>query len=327
MQIHAIGGDLTEMNVDAIVNAANSSLLGGGGVDGAIHRAAGPELLAACRELRETRFPDGLPVGQAVATRGFNLEARWIIHTVGPNRHAGQTDPQLLHNAFANSLSEAARVGAHDVAFPAISGGVYGWDMAEVARIGVAAVREWDAGTHPSRDTDPTGDSAAPDQTKNTETPIDNVYFVLFSPDALELFQAEIARTEPEDDSWPPDDFELAPGDTKTHRNGMTLVDAYWIPDEEVASYRADRNAAAAAYTEAFRAEGYRVFREWAGSEDGEAITASDSAGNLQAMMHLDPQAVQEWQEFSAKYGANAHAELVKAIRAEHQYLKSAPTD
>ncbi|WP_279059755.1 O-acetyl-ADP-ribose deacetylase [Mobiluncus curtisii] len=325
MQIHAIGGDLTEMNVDAIVNAANSSLLGGGGVDGAIHRAAGPELLAACHKLRATRFPDGLPVGQAVATRGFNLAARWVIHTVGPNRHAGQTDPQLLHDAFANSLREAARVGARDVAFPAISGGVYGWDMAQVAHIGVAAVREYAAQTqtpHPASDA-----AAAQSQTLDAALPIDNVYFVLFSPEALELFQAEITRTEPDDDSWTPDDFELAPGDTKTHRNGMTLVDAYWIPDAEVASYRADRNAAAAAYTEAFRAEGYRVFREWAGSEDGEAITASDSAGNLRAMMHLDPQAVQEWQEFSAKYGANAHAELVKAIRAEHQYLKSAPSD
>lgn len=325
MQIHAIGGDLTEMNVDAIVNAANSSLLGGGGVDGAIHRAAGPELLAACHKLRATRFPDGLPVGQAVATRGFNLAARWVIHTVGPNRHAGQTDPQLLHDAFANSLREAARVGARDVAFPAISGGVYGWDMAQVAHIGVAAVREYAAQTqtpHPASDA-----AAAQSQTLDAALPIDNVYFVLFSPEALELFQAEITRTEPDDDSWTPDDFELAPGDTKTHRNGMTLVDAYWIPDAEVASYRADCNAAAAAYTEAFRAEGYRVFREWAGSEDGEAITASDSAGNLRAMMHLDPQAVQEWQEFSAKYGANAHAELVKAIRAEHQYLKSAPSD
>lgn len=325
MQIHAIGGDLTEMNVDAIVNAANSSLLGGGGVDGAIHRAAGPELLAACHKLRATRFPDGLPVGQAVATRGFNLEARWVIHTVGPNRHAGQTDPQLLHDAFANSLREAARVGARDVAFPAISGGVYGWDMAQVARIGVAAVREYAAQMqtpHTASDA-----AAAQGQTPHAALPMDNVYFVLFSPESLERFQTEIARTEPEDDSWSPDDFELAPGDTKTHRNGMTLVDAYWIPDAEVASYRADRNAAAAAYTEAFRAEGYRVFREWAGSEDGEAITASDSAGNLRAMMHLDPQAVQEWQEFSAKYGANAHAELVKAIRAEHQYLKSAPSD
>ncbi|EFU80195.1 macro domain-containing protein [Mobiluncus curtisii] len=325
MQIHAIGGDLTEMNVDAIVNAANSALLGGGGVDGAIHRAAGPELLAACHKLRATRFPDGLPVGQAVATRGFNLAARWVIHTVGPNRHAGQTDPQLLHDAFANSLREAARVGARDVAFPAISGGVYGWDMAEVAHIGVSAVREYAAQTQPPHIASDA--AASQDQTPDTALPIDNVYFVLFSPEALELFQAEIARTETDDDSWHPEDYELAPGDTKTHRNGMTLVDAYWIPDAEVASYRADRNAAAAAYTEAFRAEGYRVFREWAGSEDGEAITASDSAGNLRAMMHLDPQAVQEWQEFSAKYGANAHAELVKAIRAEHHYLKSAPSD
>lgn len=93
MRIEAVRGDITTQEVDAIVNAANSGLLGGGGVDGAIHRAAGPRLLQACRELRATSLPDGLPVGEAVATPGFDLPARWVIHTVGPNRHAGQTDP------------------------------------------------------------------------------------------------------------------------------------------------------------------------------------------------------------------------------------------
>jgi O-acetyl-ADP-ribose deacetylase (regulator of RNase III) len=139
--IEAVLGDITTEHVDAIVNAANSSLLGGGGVDGAIHRAAGPRLLAECRELRHTAYPQGLPVGEAVATGAGNLPARWVIHTVGPNRHAGQTDPALLASCFEHSLREAAKVGARSLAVPAVSAGVYGWDANEVARIAVAAVR------------------------------------------------------------------------------------------------------------------------------------------------------------------------------------------
>jgi len=139
--IEAVEGDITRQVVDAIVNAANSSLLGGGGVDGAIHLAAGSALLAECRELRRTTYPHGLPVGEAVVTGAGDLPARWVIHTVGPNRHVGQTDPALLSSCFEASLREAVRVGASSVAFPAISAGVYGWDSAEVARIAVAAVR------------------------------------------------------------------------------------------------------------------------------------------------------------------------------------------
>jgi len=139
--IDAVEGDITEQRVDAIVNAANGSLLGGGGVDGAIHRAAGPELLRECREVRRTAYPSGLPVGQAVATGAGNLPARWVIHTVGPNRHAGQTDPALLASCFETSLAEAVRVGARSVAFPAVSAGIYGWDADQVARIAVATVR------------------------------------------------------------------------------------------------------------------------------------------------------------------------------------------
>lgn len=139
--IEAVQGDITTEPVDAIVNAANSSLLGGGGVDGAIHRAAGPRLLAECRELRGTAYPHGLPVGEAVATGAGDLPARWVIHTVGPNRHAGQTDPAQLASCFEASLREAVRVGARSVAFPAISAGVFGWDADDVARIAVAAVR------------------------------------------------------------------------------------------------------------------------------------------------------------------------------------------
>src|SRR4051794_15541528 len=103
MRIEAVAGDITRQQVDAIVNAANSSLLGGGGVDGAIHAAAGPRLLEECRALRRTAYPQGLPVGDAVATDGYDLPARWVIHTVGPNRHRGQTRPELLASCFRRS--------------------------------------------------------------------------------------------------------------------------------------------------------------------------------------------------------------------------------
>jgi O-acetyl-ADP-ribose deacetylase (regulator of RNase III) len=139
--IEAVEGDITTQVVDAVVNAANSSLLGGGGVDGAIHAAAGPALLAECRALRATSLPDGLPVGHAVATGAGDLPATWVIHTVGPNRNAGQTDPALLAACFASSLRVAVEVGARSVALPAVSAGVYGWDVAEVARIAEAATR------------------------------------------------------------------------------------------------------------------------------------------------------------------------------------------
>jgi O-acetyl-ADP-ribose deacetylase len=140
--VEAVEGDITLQPLDAIVNAANGSLLGGGGVDGAIHAAAGPSLLAECRQVRRTAYPQGLPVGGAVATGAGDLAARWVIHTVGPNRHAGQTDPALLAACYSSSLAEAVRVGARSLAFPAVSAGVYGWDAREVARIAVATVRE-----------------------------------------------------------------------------------------------------------------------------------------------------------------------------------------
>lgn len=141
-RIEVVPGDITTQRVDVIVNAANSSLLGGGGVDGAIHAAAGPALLAECRRLRESDLPDGLPVGSAVATGAGDLPARWVVHTVGPNRHAGQTDPALLTSCFVTSLELAAELGAVSVAFPAVGAGVYGWDVDQVARIAVRAVRE-----------------------------------------------------------------------------------------------------------------------------------------------------------------------------------------
>src|SRR3954447_4980414 len=143
VRLEAVGGDITTQQVDAVVNAANSSLLGGGGVDGAIHAAAGPGLLAECRELRRTRYPQGLPVGDAVATGGGRLPARWVVHTVGPDRHRGQTDPALLASCFTRSLEVAAGLPARSVAFPAVSAGAYGWPMADVADVAVRAVRRF----------------------------------------------------------------------------------------------------------------------------------------------------------------------------------------
>lgn len=139
--VEAVEGDITTQQVDAVVNAANSSLMGGGGVDGAIHRAGGPEILAACRALREDQLPAGLPVGQAVATTAGRMPARWVIHTVGPNRRIGQTDPVLLASCFRASLDVAVSLAARSVAFPAISAGIYGWDIDEVARVAVDTVR------------------------------------------------------------------------------------------------------------------------------------------------------------------------------------------
>ncbi|WP_125614836.1 O-acetyl-ADP-ribose deacetylase [Specibacter cremeus] len=145
MHISVMRGDITALQVDAIVNAANSSLLGGGGVDGAIHAAAGPDLLAECRELRRHRFPDGLPAGDAVATGAGNLPARWVIHTVGPDRHAGQTDAAVLRSCFTRSLAVARGLGAATVAFPAIGGGAYGWSPVDVAQAASEALSAWRA--------------------------------------------------------------------------------------------------------------------------------------------------------------------------------------
>lgn len=168
MKIELVQGDITAERVDAVVNAANASLLGGGGVDGAIHQAAGPRLLESCREMRGL-WSDGLPVGRAVVTPGFDLPARFVIHTVGPNKHAGETDPGLLQSCFIESLHAAEVVGARSVAFPAISAGVYGWDMAEVAEIALDVLHGY-AG------------------------PVGLTRVILFSADALTVWEDAAAR-------------------------------------------------------------------------------------------------------------------------------------
>ncbi len=166
--IDAILGDLTSEPADALVNAANSTLMGGGGVDGALHAAAGPTLLEACRDLRATRLPDGLPVGQAVATTAGRLPAKWVVHTVGPNRHVGEVDEALLAAAYRNCLDLAVTLGARTVAFPAIGAGVYGWDAATAARVAVGTVI-----AHPC-------------------TGIDRVRFVLFNETTYAAFAAHL---------------------------------------------------------------------------------------------------------------------------------------
>jgi O-acetyl-ADP-ribose deacetylase (regulator of RNase III) len=135
-RVQVVVGDITKQDVEAIVNAANSSLLGGGGVDGAIHRAGGPEILEECREIRRTRFPEGLPAGEAVITTGGKLTALYVIHTVGPiyGEHRGK-EAELLANCYHNSLTLAVEKNLASVAFPAISTGVYAYPLEEAAAV------------------------------------------------------------------------------------------------------------------------------------------------------------------------------------------------
>ncbi len=154
-------GDITKQEVDAIVNAANTTLLGGGGVDGAIHRAAGPELLAECRTL------GGCNAGEAKITRGYRLPARFVIHTVGPTWHGGtHGEPETLANCYRKSLQVAVENGIKTIAFPAISCGAYGYPLQEAAQIGVKTTREFLTG----------------------EDKIDKVIFVLWSDDVYDAY-------------------------------------------------------------------------------------------------------------------------------------------
>jgi O-acetyl-ADP-ribose deacetylase (regulator of RNase III) len=163
-RIVLVRGDITGQRVDAIVNAANSSLMGGGGVDGAIHRRGGPAILAECREIRRKAFPEGLPTGMAVATTAGNLSARWVIHTVGPVYSGSSEDPRLLASCHTESLKAADGLGAATVAFPAISTGVYGYPLELAAPVAIAAVRDAD-------------------------TKVEEVRFVLFGEDAYRAFE------------------------------------------------------------------------------------------------------------------------------------------
>ena len=164
VEIVLVQGDITETEVDAVVNAANSSLLGGGGVDGAIHRRGGPQILAECRALRSDRYPDGLPTGQAVATTAGRLPARWVIHTVGPVYSRSEDRSALLASCYRESLRVADELGAASVAFPAVSAGIYGWPLDDAARIAIGTVRD-------------------------AETAVLEARFVLFSADVLEAFR------------------------------------------------------------------------------------------------------------------------------------------
>ena len=142
--VRLIKGDITEMETDAIVNAANSSLMGGGGVDGAIHRKGGPKILEECKKIRATEWPEGLPTGKAVITSAGNLKARYVIHTVGPVWHGGNRgEPELLAQAYQNSLRIAVSKGLKTVAFPSISTGAYGYPIGDASRIALKAVKDF----------------------------------------------------------------------------------------------------------------------------------------------------------------------------------------
>ena len=168
MDIRLVLGDITEEEVDAVVNAANSSLLGGGGVDGAIHRAGGPEVLAECRALRAGAYGPGLPTGEAVATTAGRLPARWVIHTVGPVWSAAEDRSHLLASCHRRSLAVADELGARTVAFPAISCGIYGYPVELAAPLAIRTVR-------------------------STGTAVEEVRFVLFGEEAYDAFEQALS--------------------------------------------------------------------------------------------------------------------------------------
>ena len=163
-----VQGDITEMDTDAIVNAANSSLMGGGGVDGAIHRKGGPKILEECKRIRATEWPNGLPTGKAVITTGGNLKAKYVIHTVGPVWRGGtRGEPELLAEAYRNSLKLAVSKGLKTVAFPSISTGAYGYPIEKACKVALATVKEF----------------------LEKEDKLDKVVFVLFTARDLEVYK------------------------------------------------------------------------------------------------------------------------------------------
>ena len=166
--LQLIRGDITDVEADAIVNAANSTLLGGGGVDGAIHRKGGPKILEDCRRIRAKEWPDGLPTGNAVITTGGNLKAKHVIHTVGPIWRGGFYDEaKLLRTAYRNSMKLAVANGLKSIAFPSISTGAYGYPTEEAAAVALGAVKDF----------------------LEKEDEIDKVTFVLFSDRDLGIYQ------------------------------------------------------------------------------------------------------------------------------------------
>lgn len=170
MEVTLVQGDITEQEVDAVVNAANSTLLGGGGVDGAIHRRGGPAILEDCRRLRASHYGGGLPTGQAVATTAGDLPAQWVVHTVGPVYSRTEDRSELLASCYRESLRVADELGARTVAFPAVSAGIYGWPMDDAARIALATV-------------------------SSTPTQVVEARFVLFTDDAYAAFERALGRT------------------------------------------------------------------------------------------------------------------------------------
>jgi len=167
-KIRIIRGDITEQETDAIVNAANSSLMGGGGVDGAIHRKGGPKILEECKRIRRTQWPDGLPTGKAVITTGGNLKAKYVIHTVGPVWRGGKHgEAELLADAYRNSLKLAVSKDIRTISFPAISTGAYGYPMEEAAEVALKTVRDF----------------------LEAEDKLDEVVFVLFTESAYKVYE------------------------------------------------------------------------------------------------------------------------------------------
>jgi O-acetyl-ADP-ribose deacetylase (regulator of RNase III) len=163
MKVTVVRGDITTQQVDAVVNAANRAMRGGGGVDGAIHRAGGPAILEDCI----ARFPHGLPTGQAGWTTGGDLPARWVIHVVGPNFNAGERDRSLLTSCYTNALRVADELGAATVAFPLVSAGIYGWPREDAV-------------------------AAAVDTLRDTPTDVEEARLVAFSADVHELIAARL---------------------------------------------------------------------------------------------------------------------------------------